>query len=259
MTIKFYKYQGAGNDFVMINNLDRSFPKANNKLIEKLCDRRFGIGGDGLILLESDNDYDFRMVYFNADGFEGTMCGNGGRCCVAFAKQMGIIENFTKFIAIDGEHEADFEGELVNLKMMDVNFIAQNTDHYFLDTGSPHHVEFTKELSQVNVQQKGSEIRNGAPYFEEGTNVNFAENLGNNTIKVRTFERGVEGETLACGTGVTAVALSAYKEGILDKNIVKIKAEGGDLEVSFNPTDEGFENIYLKGPATFVYSGNIEI
>ena len=259
MQITFYKYQGTGNDFVMIDNRDLSFPKKDNKLVEKLCDRRFGVGGDGLILLESDNNYDFRMIYYNADGFEGSMCGNGGRCCVAFAKQMGVIQDSTKFIAVDGEHEATVENDIVNLKMMDIDFIAENKGHYFLSTGSPHHVEFLKGVSDLDVQEKGSKIRNGAPYFEEGTNVNFAENLGNNTIKVRTFERGVEGETLSCGTGVTAVAISAYKEGLLNGNTVKINAEGGNLEVSFEETNNGFENVFLKGPATFVFSGKIEI
>jgi diaminopimelate epimerase len=259
MQITFYKYQGTGNDFVMIDNRDLSFPKKDNKLVEKLCDRRFGVGGDGLILLESDNNYDFRMIYYNADGFEGSMCGNGGRCCVAFAKQMGVIQDSTKFIAVDGEHEATVDNDIVNLKMMDIDFIAENKGHYFLNTGSPHHVEFLKGVSDLDVQEKGSKIRNGAPYFEEGTNVNFAEDLGNNTIKVRTFERGVEGETLSCGTGVTAVAISAYKEGLLNGNTVKINAEGGNLEVSFEETNNGFENVFLKGPATFVFSGKIEI
>jgi len=259
MKIEFYKYQGTGNDFVMINNLDLNFPKKNNKLIEKLCDRKFGVGGDGLILLESDDNHDFRMVYYNADGLEGSMCGNGGRCCVAFAKYMGVIHNSTKFIAVDGEHEATIEKDIVDLKMMNVEFIVKNTDYYFLNTGSPHHVEFGKDVAKLNVQEKGSKIRNGAPYYKEGTNVNFAENLGNNTIKVRTFERGVEGETLSCGTGVTAVAISAYKEGLLNSNTVKINTEGGNLEVSFEETDNGFENVFLKGPATFVFNGTISI
>ncbi len=257
MNIHFYKYQGAGNDFVMIDNREMNFPKKDIKLIEKLCDRRFGIGGDGLILLENDDVFDFRMVYYNADGKEGTMCGNGGRCIVAFAKQLNVIENSTKFIAVDGEHIATIENKLVNLKMTDVDFISVNKDHYFLDTGSPHHVEFSSDIANIDVQSRGSKIRNGAPYFEEGTNVNFAENLGDNTIRVRTFERGVEGETLACGTGVTAVAISAYKEGILNGNTVKLNVEGGKLEVSFEETENGFENIFLKGPAEFVFSGTI--
>ena len=259
MQIDFFKYQGAGNDFVMIDNRDLSFPKEDNKLVAKLCDRRFGVGGDGLILLENVDNYDFKMVYYNADGNESTMCGNGGRCIVAFAKQLGVISNTTKFIAVDGEHDATVKNSLVNLRMTNVDFIAENKDHYFLDTGSPHHVEFTKDVAKVNVQERGSEIRNGAPYFEEGTNVNFAENLGNNTIRVRTFERGVEGETLACGTGVTAVAISAYKEGILNGNTVKLNVEGGELEVSFEETENGFENIFLKGPAEFVFSGSMEV
>jgi diaminopimelate epimerase len=255
MQIEFFKYQGAGNDFVMIDNRNQEFPKKDNKLVAKLCDRRFGVGGDGLILLENDNDYDFRMVYYNADGNESTMCGNGGRCIVAFANKLGVISLSTKFVAIDGEHDATIENGLVNLKMMNVDLVSENNNYYFLNTGSPHHVEFTKDVASIDVKKRGSEIRNGAPYFEEGTNVNFAENLGNNTIKVRTFERGVEDETLACGTGVTAVAISAYKEGILKGNTVKLNVEGGKLEVSFDETENGFENIYLKGPAVFVFRG----
>lgn len=259
MQIEFFKYQGTGNDFVMIDNRDLQFPKTDNKLVEKLCDRRFGIGGDGLILLENDDVFDFRMVYFNADGYEGTMCGNGGRCCVAFAKQLDVIKNKTNFIAVDGEHTATINDGLVNLQMSNVDFISENKDYFFLDTGSPHHVEFTNDVEKINVQEKGSEIRNGAPYFEKGTNVNFAENLGNNTIRVRTYERGVEGETLACGTGVTAVAISAYKKGILKGNTVKLNVEGGKLEVSFEETNNGFENIFLKGPAEFVFEGSINL
>jgi len=253
---KFYKYQGAGNDFIMIDDRDLSFASDDVTYINNLCDRRFGIGADGLILLQNDDNYDFRMVYFNSDGKEGSMCGNGGRCCVAFAKQLGVIENSTSFIAVDGEHEATIEDGLVNLKMGNVENVEEFEKHYFLNTGSPHHVEFVNELSNFDVYNTGKEIRNGAPYFEEGTNVNFAEKLSENHLRVRTFERGVENETLACGTGVTAVAIAAYKKGIVDKH-VKIDAEGGKLEVSFKETDKGFEDIYLKGPAEFVFEGTI--
>ena len=258
MTIKFSKYQGTGNDFVMIDNRDKSFEKNNNKLIEKLCDRRFGIGGDGLILLENSNEYDFRMVYFNSDGHEGSMCGNGGRCCVAFAKQLGVISDETRFIAVDGEHEATVKDGLVNLKMSDVSFISKTDKYYYLNTGSPHHVEFSENVSEINIKDKGAKIRYGAPYFDEGTNVNFAEKINSNTIKVRTYERGVEDETLSCGTGVTAVAISAYAEELIENNKVNIEVEGGKLEVSFNKDSNGFKNIFLKGPATFVYDGKIE-
>ena len=259
MQIEFYKYQGTGNDFVMIDNRNMSFPKQNNEIIAKLCNRRFGVGADGLILLENDTEYDFRMVYYNADGYEGTMCGNGGRCCVAFASQINVIGSNTKFIAVDGEHEATIENGLVDLKMMNVDFVAESKEYYFLDTGSPHHVEFKEDIDKLDVNTEGAKIRNGSPYLEEGTNVNFAENLGGNTIRVRTFERGVEGETLACGTGVTAVAISAYKKGILDGTKVNLNVEGGKLEVSFTEVDGRFEDVYLKGPATYVFSGQIDI
>lgn len=260
MTINFYKYQATGNDFVMIDNRNSTFPKQDNILIKNLCDRRFGIGADGLILLESDGNYDFRMIYYNANGLEGSMCGNGGRCCVAFAKQIGIIKDNTTFIATDGEHNANIEGDTVSLKMIDVDSISINKDDnsYFLDTGSPHHVEFYDNIKDIDVQKKGEKIRYGAPYSEEGTNVNFAKKLKNNLIEVRTYERGVEDETLSCGTGVTAVAISAYKAGIIKENTVNIKTKGGDLRVEFCVSENGkFDNIYLKGIAKSVFYGQI--
>ena len=259
MEIAFYKYQGAGNDFIMVDNRTLFFPKNNSNLIHKLCDRRFGIGADGLILLEPSNEHDFKMVYFNADGFEGSMCGNGGRCIVAFANQLQIISNKTTFEAIDGLHFASIKNNLVSLKMIDVSEIDIEKTHAFLNTGSPHHVTFCTNVDAVNVKEEGAKIRYGAPYFNEGANVNFVEQKGVNSFKVRTYERGVENETLACGTGVTAVAIAANKTQKTNDNTVFIEVLGGNLEVSFTKEDQLYTNIFLKGPAELVYEGKITV
>lgn len=259
MKLHFYKYQGTGNDFIMIDNRSLFFPKSNVGLIEKLCNRRFGIGADGLILLENSEKQDFKMMYYNADGNEGSMCGNGGRCIVAFAKQLGIIKNETSFDAIDGLHFASVKNEIVSLKMIDVSDIVEENTHSFLNTGSPHHVTFCNSVSAINVKEEGAKIRYGAPYFKTGTNVNFVEKTSNNTFKVRTYERGVEDETLACGTGVTAVAIAAHKIKKTTKNTIEIEVLGGNLEVSFKNEGKNYTNVFLKGPAQFVFEGTIEI
>jgi len=259
MRLHFYKYQGTGNDFIMIDNRNLSFQKTNTYLVNKLCDRRFGIGADGLILLEPSEKSDFKMVYFNADGNEGSMCGNGGRCIVAFAKQLDLIKNETTFDAVDGLHYATIENGIVSLKMIDVKSIELSNTHSFLNTGSPHHINFSENIDTINVKELGSKIRYGARYFKEGTNVNFAEKTSDNSFKVRTYERGVEDETLACGTGVTAVAIAAHKSNLTNNNSIKIKVLGGDLEVSFNKENDTYKNVFLKGPAQFVFEGNILI
>jgi len=201
MQIEFYKYQGAGNDFVMIDNRLKKFDTSNQKQIEKLCNRKFGIGADGLICLENKNGYDFKMLYFNADGKQGTMCGNGGRCIVAFAKHLNIIKDKAYFIAIDGEHNAKINEDSISLQMQDISDITLKEDYVFLDSGSPHHIKYYKNIDELDIKQLGHDIRYGAPYFKVGTNVNFVTQLNNNTFKVRTYERGVENETLSCGTG----------------------------------------------------------
>lgn len=259
MEIHFFKYQGAGNDFIMVDNRSRVFPKNNVSLIHKLCDRRFGIGADGLILLEPSEKHDFTMVYFNADGKEGSMCGNGGRCIVAFAKKLNMIKNKTTFEAADGLHYAEIENELVNLQMADVENIEIYDTHAFLNTGSPHHVNFCNFVENLNVREMGSKIRYGAPYFEEGTNVNFVEQISGNSFKVRTYERGVEDETLACGTGVTAVAIAANKSNKTAEEKIYIEVLGGKLEVSFKKEGNSYKNVFLKGPAQFVFEGKITI
>ncbi|HEY9168739.1 MAG TPA: diaminopimelate epimerase [Lutibacter sp.] len=259
MKIHFYKYQGAGNDFIMVDNRKLFFPKKDISLIHKLCDRRFGIGADGLILLESSEKQDFNMIYFNADGKEGSMCGNGGRCIVAFAKKLGIIGDETTFKATDGLHYAKIETDMVNLQMADIENIEIYDTHTFLNTGSPHHVKFCDAVTQLNVAELGAKIRYGAPYFEEGSNVNFVEQISENSFKVRTYERGVEDETLACGTGVTAVAIAANKTNRTAEEVIFIEVLGGKLEVSFKKELDCYKNVFLKGPAQFVFEGNITV
>ncbi len=255
----FYKYQGTGNDFVMVDNRDNAFPKNDTKLIGFLCDRRFGIGGDGLILLENVSSADFRMVYYNSDGNESTMCGNGGRCIVAFAKQLGIIDDEAEFIAVDGPHHATIDGDgTVSLHMKDVHTVTVYEDYVFLDTGSPHHVELVDDLETLDVKKIGSQIRYSGMYGDKGSNVNFVTQLGTDKFAVRTYERGVEDETLSCGTGVTAVAIAMKMLDKTQANTVLLETPGGELKVNFTQDGKQFTNIYLTGPAQFVFKGELE-
>ncbi|WP_064196731.1 MULTISPECIES: diaminopimelate epimerase [Emticicia] len=249
--IKFYKYQGTGNDFVMIDNRDEKFP-ASQAYIEHLCHRRFGIGADGLILLQNDPNYDFRMVYYNADGKEGSMCGNGGRCTVRFAEDLGIFKDKTKFIAVDGEHLADANEAVIALKMGEVHSIERHDFYDFMNTGSPHYVAFVKGIESFDVYNEGKKIRYSDEWVARGgTNVNFVEVIDNETIYVRTYERGVEDETYSCGTGVTASALSTFLRFGM-KSPINVITKGGNLKVSFN---ENFTDIRLIGPAMKVFDG----
>lgn len=257
MTNTFYKYQGTGNDFVLLDNRQNAFNKKDTSKIARLCNRRFGIGADGLILLENHEQADFKMVYFNADGNESSMCGNGGRCIVAFAKHLKIIENSATFEAIDGLHYATIEKDLVKLQMQDVNHVEKHQKHVFLNTGSPHHVQMEKDLKGLEIKTKGAAIRYGKPYLKEGTNVNFVSKIKENIFAVRTYERGVEDETLSCGTGVTAVAIAMHYIGETEKNLITLQTQGGDLQVSFQKNGAKYQNIWLIGPATFVFKGNI--
>lgn len=258
--MKFHKYQGTGNDFVMIDNRDQFFPKESVQLIENLCNRRFGIGADGLILLENDTNSDFRMVYYNSDGNQSSMCGNGGRCLVAFAKSLGIINEYATFIATDGLHYATIlENGIVSLQMKDVQEIKIEEEYVFLNTGSPHHVTLVNDIENIDVKNKGAAIRYSDLYGKAGSNVNFVSQLDENYFRLRTYERGVEDETLSCGTGATATAIAMYSIGKTNSNTITINVEGGKLKVSFDKTDNGFENVFLEGLATFVFEGEIEI
>ena len=261
--IKFYKYQGVGNDFIIVDNRNDDFT-ANQAEIKYICDRHFGIGANGLMLLECDTaGSDFYMRYFNADGNESTMCGNGGRCMVAFANYLGIgTENLT-FNSIDGLHTAkiikkeDDNRYLIKLKMIDVIQVHEDDDFYYLNTGSPHHVSFVENLVDFDVVSEGRRIRNSDMYGSDGTNVNFVELL-DNWIFVRTYERGVEDETLACGTGVTASVIATVLFTESDETTFNVKTKGGNLKVSFDRSSDGiFKNVYLEGYATFVFTGEI--
>ncbi|WP_395054378.1 diaminopimelate epimerase [Flavobacterium sp.] len=260
MSMKFYKYQGTGNDFVIIDNRQEFFPKENIQLIEKLCDRRFGIGADGLILLENHQEYDFKMVYYNSDGNQSSMCGNGGRCIVAFAKFLKVIENSAIFIAIDGLHNATIlENEIVSLQMQNVSQIKITSDYTFLNTGSPHHVTLVNDLQNYDVKNNGAKIRNSSLYGNEGSNVNFVHQLSQNHFALRTYERGVEDETLSCGTGATATAIAMHATGKTDSSSINLDVQGGKLKVTFDKTNNSYENVFLIGPATFVFEGEIEL
>lgn len=260
MQIQFYKYQGTGNDFIMIDNRSGSIA-LDDVQIKQLCSRRFGVGADGLILLELEPGVDFKMVYYNSDGAPSSMCGNGGRCIAAFAKKLGVIANKATFVAVDGLHEVEInELGLVSLKMGDVKFIERRENDFYLNTGSPHYVKFVEGVEGYPVLQEGRAIRNSPAFAEEGTNVNFIEKK-EEALFVRTYERGVEEETYSCGTGVTAAALVAAIVGMATtKNNCLIRTLGGDLEVSFERVlEQNFYNIWLKGPAEFVYKGELTV
>jgi diaminopimelate epimerase len=258
MKIVFNKYQGAGNDFVIIDNRKGIFNPDDSILVNKLCDRRFGIGADGLILISGSSKYDFEMKYFNSDGFEGTMCGNGGRCSADFAIRAGIAGKKLAFKAIDSVHKAVSEKGIIRLQMNDVKEPHLINGSYFINTGSPHYVIFKKDIKGLDVNTEGKKIRWDEEFAPEGTNVNFVE-IVKNGIYVRTFERGVEEETLSCGTGVTASAIASVLSGHIDSKTVSVKTLGGNLSVSFNISGKVISDIWLSGPATFVYSGEIEV
>ena len=259
--IPFHKYQGTGNDFVLIDNRQTKYlTRQDTDQIRLLCDRKFGIGADGLILLENKEGFDFEMVYFNADGHESSMCGNGGRCISAFAKMLGIIESECRFWAIDGEHEAMVRpGGWVDLKMGNVKNIEVGEDCFIMDTGSPHYVVFVEDLSDLNIVELGKTIRYGERFRREGINVDFVEKTKTGII-VATYERGVEGETLSCGTGVTAAAISFFMNYPASQNAeIAVETKGGNLKVKLKKTSDGFEDIWLCGPTENVFNGSIKL
>lgn len=260
MKFTFYKYEGTGNDFILFDDREKKFDEKNVKLIARLCDRKFGIGADGLMLLRNSVGYDFEMVYFNSDGNPSSMCGNGGRCIARFSNDIGVIKKKeASFLAIDGKHIAVIGNETVKLKMSDVLDVEKGNNFFYLSTGSPHYVAFCPNVHELDVFAEGKKIRNSDRFLKEGTNVNFVA-LERDGIFVRTYERGVENETLSCGTGVTASALAAALKGRVtnsDKCIVYTR--GGNLSVHFKREGNGFSDIWLEGPATFVFKGEIEI
>lgn len=259
-TVNFFKYHGTGNDFIMIDNRDLSFPKTDQALVKFYCDRRFGIGADGLILIESDTESDFKMVYYNSDGNQSSMCGNGGRCIVAFAKQLGIIGDSCRFQAVDGFHNASIDSrQMISLQMADVALITREAEATFLNTGSPHHVLMVTDLQHFDVYGQGKKIRESTAYQPEGTNVNFVEKMADDTFAIRTFERGVEDETWSCGTGATAVAIAMFDNGQTQSNQISIQVKGGRLTVDFVKGDGVYHSVFLTGPAQRVFHGIITL
>ena len=257
MKLTFYKYQGTGNDFIIIDNRQGDILLTTEQ-VNRLCDRKFGIGADGLMLLNLRDGYDFEMKYYNADGKESSMCGNGGRCLTRFAFDMGIKKEAYQFIAIDGEHTARLvKNNWIELKMKDVSTIEYSSGNSVLNTGSPHYIKVVKDVMAIDVFKEGKEIRYSKEFEKEGLNVNFVQKVGKDKIIVRTYERGVEDETLSCGTGVTASALVAANNDN-GFNRIEVKTIGGNLAVEFDKTSEtSFKNIWLCGPAIFVFKGEI--
>jgi diaminopimelate epimerase len=261
LKVNFYKYQGTGNDFIMLDGRAKKFIVPAQNDIKLLCDRQFGIGADGLIIIIKSKVADFEMLYFNADGKQGSMCGNGGRCTVAFAKYLKLIQNKTNFIAYDGLHKGEIsKNGIITLKMGNVSGVSIKGNDYELNTGSPHYVCFKENISNINVFEEGRKIRYNKTYSQNGINVNFVE-IKKKELYVRTYERGVENETLSCGTGVTAAAIAFAALKKKQNNYkINIKTPGGNLKVSFKTKDHQiFTDIYLTGPATKVFTGQISI
>jgi len=258
----FHKYHGAGNDFVIIDNRESNWNPGQRE-VARLCDRHYGIGADGLMLLSKMKDYDFRMTYFNSDGNESTLCGNGGRCLAAFARTLGLIDDKTIFYAIDGRHEAMILKESGNrshvaLRMNDVTVEEPVGGNYFIDTGSPHYVIFGSNIIRMDIVRKARKIRYDTCFAEEGTNVDFVE-IRNDHLFVRTYERGVEDETQSCGTGITAAALAFALKNPGNQGWIEVKTPGGELKVRFRQDGNHFTDIWLEGPAEHVFSGVIDL
>jgi diaminopimelate epimerase len=261
MNIPFFKYQGTGNDFILIDNRSMAYSNLSRQEIERICDRRFSIGADGLMMLNHKDGFDFEMKYFNADGNPGSMCGNGGRCIVRFAYDLGIHKESYRFLASDGEHEAEMDivGDIVNLKMKDVKGYKEEDGHFIVDTGSPHYIKFVTDVNDVDVIKEGTEIRYSEPFIKEGINVDFVEEKGEDELFVRTYERGVEDETFSCGTGVTASALVCHHNDV-GYNEVNVITKGGNLIVKYERSFENsYSQIWLCGPAKKSFEGKVEV
>ena len=261
MNMPFFKYQGTGNDFILVDNRTNAYSGISQEEIERICDRRFSIGADGFMMLNHKDGYDFEMVYFNADGKPGSMCGNGGRCIVRFAYDLGIHKSSYHFLASDGEHEAEIESgsNIINLKMKDVPGYQEQDGDYIVDTGSPHYIKFVSDVMDYDVVKHGTEIRYSEAFAKEGINVNFVEEKDDDEIIVRTYERGVEDETFSCGTGVTACALVCHHNE-MGYNDVTVITKGGKLVVKYDRDyHNAYTNIWLCGPAEKAFEGKVEV
>ncbi len=257
MQIKFYKYQGTGNDFIIFDNRNNIIDRNNDAWVAKICDRRFGIGADGVMFLEDHKEYDFQMIYYNADGRESSMCGNGGRCMVNFVRMLGTDKDKYRFLAVDGVHEATINNEIVSLKMQNVASVITGENIWQLNTGSPHYITFVEGLDKMDIKKAGAVIRYNEAFMPDGINVNFLEER-NGALYIRTYERGVEDETLSCGTGVTAAAIcyALKKQVSTGTHIVELKTMGGPLQVALTKTAQNsFEDIWLIGPGELVFEG----
>lgn len=255
MNVKFHKYQAAGNDFVLVDNRDNRFPK-NEETIQRICDRKFGVGSDGLILIETSELGKFEMVFYNPDASQ-SLCGNGCRAAIRFAQSLNLTSETTSFNAFDGLHKASIKDKTITLQMADVQNGRKIDGGIFLDTGSPHYVLFVKNVSEVDVLNEGRKWRYSGLFGDGGANINFVEIKDYHTIFVRTYERGVENETLSCGTGVTAAALASSTYGSISP--VTVETKGGILNVSFKMNNDGYNKVWLEGPAEHVFSGTIEL
>ena len=256
MVIEFYKYQATGNDFIIIDDRENIFDVNDSSLIKSLCERRLGIGADGLILLRDHLKYDFEMLYFNSDGAKSSLCGNGARCIVKFAFTLGIISEKTSFFAIDGEHQANLIEEDVSIRFNDISKIEFDNDNMVIDSGSPHFIILNEKINDINIDYEARKIRNSKKYKSKGINVNFV--AVDNAISMRTYERGVEAETLSCGTGAVATAVGLHYSKNIEDNIVQLNTKGGVLTVSFDEFNGCYKNIWLTGEVNLIYIGEFE-
>ena len=258
MQLKDSKYHGTGNDFIMVYNHNDSYCFSQSD-VKKMCNRRYGIGADGLIIIKKALDADFKMTYYNSDGLVGSMCGNGARCAVSFAKELELIKNQCEFLAYDGMHKGIIlRNDLVSIEMVDVSLIEVQNNIWKIDTGSPHLICFRDFVSEIDVKHEGASIRNSSNYIEDGINVNFVQ-VKNNELFIRTYERGVEDETLSCGTGAIASAIAAYESGLLNSDRIKVNVLGGQLEVLFTKDGSKYSNIHLIGSTKFVFNGEVDV
>ena len=255
MKIKFQKYESGGNDFVLIDDRNNIYNLSPEK-IRNICSRNFGVGSDGLILLKVSSVADIKMCYYNSDGLPSTLCGNGTRCLFSFSLSLGIIKKIAKIETSEGIYTVTISNKnLVSLKMKNIDDIILFDNKAYLNSGSPHHIEMTKDLNKVSVKKTGSSIRFSKRYFPDGTNVNFCNKISDKIFEIRTYERGVEDETLSCGTGATAVAIAVHAMGLTTENEIIIQTRGGELIISFETSQTGYKNIYLKGTTRFVFKG----
>ena len=255
--VPFYKYHGAGNDFVIIDRSELPFELSATQ-IKQICERRYGIGADGLMFYDRHNELDFKMTYFNSDGSESSFCGNGARCIVQFGiDHKGLKETIT--FDFNGTHlGAKRKDHLIEINMSNVPKVERlDNDNLFLDTGSPHQIVWVSDIDKIEVESEGRALRSA--FSTAGCNVNFVELHGENKLAIRTYERGVEAETHACGTGITAAAIAAYFDKKTSATEIELNAVGGTLWVRFEPLDSGFVNIYLTGPAIHVFTGIISL